>query len=81
MNLHDRLKELIEGDDRREVAPGAIRNFVKRNRVQLLAAVGSGQLLVADQNLYEVAKRITLDMGVPWTDPRDGTVHYPRRKP
>lgn len=38
-SLYDRLKELIEGDDMREVAPSAIRNFVKQNRAELLAAL------------------------------------------
>ena len=37
--LHAELKRLIDGDDAREVAPSAIRNFVKQNRVALLAAL------------------------------------------
>lgn len=34
-----KLAELIDGDDKREVAPSAIRNFVKQNRKELLAAL------------------------------------------
>lgn len=28
-------------------------------------------------NLYDVAKEVTLEAGLPWTDPRTGVTHEP----
>lgn len=32
-----------------------------------------------DRNLYDVAKRITLEHGMEWTDPRTGETHKPKK--
>lgn len=34
---------------------------------------------VKDRNLYDVAKRITLEHGMPWTDPRTGRTYKPKK--
>jgi len=33
-----------------------------------------------DDALYEVAKRVTHDFGMPWTDPRTGITHEPPKR-
>jgi hypothetical protein len=30
--------------------------------------------------LYNIAKQITLEAGLPWTDPRNGVTHLPKTK-
>jgi hypothetical protein len=30
--------------------------------------------------IYEIAKQITLDAGFPWTDPRTGVTHKPKKR-
>lgn len=30
--------------------------------------------------LYDIARQITLDAGMPWTDPRTGKTHQPPKK-
>lgn len=37
-------------------------------------------LLLKAKNLYDVAKNFTLEAGMPWTDPRTGKTHQPKKK-
>jgi len=35
--------------------------------------------MTGDRDLYDVAKRITLEAGMPWTDPRTLKTHEPHK--
>jgi hypothetical protein len=71
------LRELRPGDDAGWPECRVCGAMVKGKR-----CLSCGELLAADQidPLYEVAKRVCHEYGLPWTDPRTGVTYLPPKQ-